>query len=518
MTTVGGTRGRRFAIAVVAGLGLVAIILAGSALRRHWVMPFAKQRVVAMVQERFEGEVEIRQLEISGLLFLRIAGQELTLRSPERRDVPPLFHVRAFTVETSLWGLLRKPPHVNRVQVEGLKITVPPPVPSTRSSLGRKLAAYRIVVGEIVSDDAQLIILPKREGRLPVVFDIHHLVLRSSGSDRAMSFRASLTNPKPLGEIDATGHFGPWVAEEPSLTPVSGDYSFRDADLNTIRGIGGILSSRGTFEGILGRLAVEGETDTPDFSVDIAGNPIPLHTRFSAVVDGTSGDTFLDPVEARLGNSTIIARGGVARTVDPKGRVVALDVNVPEGRIEDLLRLAVKDTAPPMTGPVRLQTTFLLPPGNERIAQRLDLRGDFHLASARFTKLSVRKKLGTLSARGRGKTETEGSEVASDLAGRFQLRNGRLSLSRFTFKVPGATVRLQGHYDLLPGTLDLRGTLALEAKLSETTTGVKSFMLKAIDPWFARKGAGTLLPIQVSGTAKEPQFGVDVGKALRRAD
>ncbi|HXE89760.1 MAG TPA: AsmA-like C-terminal region-containing protein [Terriglobales bacterium] len=509
---------KRLAIAGLLGVILAACVLGTAALHRRWVEPLVKQRLVAILQERFDGDVEIEELRISGLLFLRIDGEGLAMRSRERKDLPPLIRVKAFSVETGLLALLRTPPHVDRVRIEGLEITVPPRSQPGGSSLGKRLAGYRIAVQEIVSDNAQLTILPKREGKLPIVFDLHHVLLRSSGSGRPMSFRASLTNPKPAGEIEATGYFGPWEAEDPSLTPVSGEYSFRDADLNTIRGIGGILASTGKFEGILGRLAVQGETDTPDFSVDVGGNPVPLHTRFSAVVDGTSGDTLLDSVEARLGNSTILANGLVARTAEPRGRVVALDVSVPEGRIEDLLRLAVKDSTPPMTGPVRLQTQFLLLPGSERIAQRLNLSGRFHLASARFTKLSVRKKVETLSLRGQGKTEEEGSEVASDLEGRFQLKNGTLSISRLRFQVPGATVRLRGHYSLLEGTLDLRGTLALQAKLSQTTTGVKSFLLKAVDPWFSRKGAGTLLPIEVSGTAKNPQFGVDVGKALRRTD
>jgi len=39
------------------------------------------------------------------------------------------------------------------------------------------------------------------------------------------------------------------------------------------------------------------------------------------------------------------------------------DVTMDDARIEDMLRLAVKTPAPPMTGSLKLTTTLVLPPG-----------------------------------------------------------------------------------------------------------------------------------------------------------
>ena len=100
------------------------------------------------------------------------------------------------------------------------------------------------------------------------------------------------------------------------MTPLGADYTFADANLDTIKGIGGILSSKGRFHGVLERIRVEGTTDTPDFRVDIAGQPVHLQTRFAAVVDGTNGNTWLEPVEATLlrRTSSPAARSCAART------------------------------------------------------------------------------------------------------------------------------------------------------------------------------------------------------------
>jgi hypothetical protein len=39
-------------------------------------------------------------------------------------------------------------------------------------------------------------------------------------------------------------------------------------------------------------------------------------------------------------------------------------------------------------------------------------------------------------------------------------------------------------------------------------SGWKSWFLKPIDPFFAKHGAGTELPIRITGTRSEPHFGL----------
>ena len=60
---------------------------------------------------------------------------------------------------------------------------------------------------------------------------------------------------------------------------------FDHADLNTIKGIAGTLSSEGEFSGKLAEIDVRGKTSTPNFSIDVGGRPVPLQTEFHAVVE-----------------------------------------------------------------------------------------------------------------------------------------------------------------------------------------------------------------------------------------
>ena len=59
----------------------------------------------------------------------------------------------------------------------------------------------------------------------------------------------------------------------------------------------------------------------------------------------------------------------------------------------------------------------------------------------------------------------------------------------------------------------------MQAKLSQTVTGAKSFFLKAVDPFFKGKnGEGTSLPIKIAGTKDHPSFALDLRDKNNRVD
>ena len=257
-------------------------------------------------------------------------------------------------------------------------------------------SAKNLRIASVSCDNAQLVILTNKPGKTPLTFDIASLRMRTNGPGKGMSYTAKLTNPKPVGEIEATGEFGPWDRDDPRQTPVSGRFTFANADLSTIHGIGGILSSHGTFAGPLERLEVRGSTETPDFQVSTGQHPVPLHTDYEATVDGTTGDTYLHPVRARLLGSTIIANGSVVRQ-PAGGHLITLDLASSGAQLEDLLRVAVKNDPPAMTGPVSFAAKFVLPPGKRTIADRLLLNGTFQQSQAHLTDAEAQEKLDRLS-------------------------------------------------------------------------------------------------------------------------
>lgn len=493
-----------------------------------------RRRVEKTLADRFDAEVSLRELHVSLLPAPRVDGAGLVLVPRDRKDVPPLLSVSRFAATGSWWGLIGRPRRVRDVRLDGLRVTIAPKKGDTGTRtaerggcLGERRAAKAsgsrpdhsspVLVERLTAPGAEIVLLPRDAGKQPRRFSTASLNVRNITLDQPLDFDAVLTNPVPKGVIDARGRFGPWVADDPGMSAVDGTFTFARADLGTIKGIGGTLTSSGRFTGVLQQILVSGSTDTPDFSLETADRPLPLHTEFEACVDGTDGDTYLDSVRARLASSTIDVHGKVEGRVGVDGRSIALEATVADGRIEDFLRLAVKGEPPVMTGDVHLQTSILIPAGDGSVVQRLQLKGQFGLARARFTGPGVQGKIDEFSRRGSGRPEDERvRNVASDLAGRFALAHETLRLDSLAFAVPGARVRLDGTYGLVSERIDFAGTVRLDAKVSEMTTGIQSTLLKAVDALFSRRDAGTVLPITIAGTREHPKYGVDVKGALTR--
>jgi hypothetical protein len=477
----------------------------------------ALERARMLLQSHFHSTVQFSDFRVVLFPRVHLVIDGIVLRHNGRTDIPPLIEIRRVTVDAwpgAFWGHRHE---LKRIRLEGLEIHTPPRIPGgppiihgTNTDLANK---YPVVIDEIDADDALIVLLRKPEDadKPPNEFDIHQLVLKSFSFDRPAAFHGLLTNPKPKGEIDCDGQFGPWNAEDPSRTPASGTYTFQHADLSTLKGLKGILSSEGKFSGPLDYLSVEGTTDTPDFALRTSDHPMALHTDFTALVDGTNGNTTLTNVTARFLHTVIETHGAVVDVLPMvKGRTIILDATSNHARVEDLLALAVKSDRPVMTGTAALQAKILIPEGEEDLVDRLQLQGQFGLGHVKFANPATQQKVDTLSRKGQGRPQdADIFEEVSDFQGRFTVSNAEVTFSDLEFAVEGASVSLKGSYNLDSGELDFLGHLEMDAKLSQTMSGWKSVVLKPFDRFFKGPNGGTLIPIKITGTRENPSFGTD---------
>ena len=498
------------AFAIVAALIFASFVVSSRA--RIWAEEW--------MTHEYNGKVELSAFHVTiPWPLVQCEGENLAFRYHDRQDLPPLIAAKKFTVTTSLWGLLRRSRRIHYLELDGFQMNIPPREVrvgmNMEKNFSRKFPTFRF--DEIVSENAIIRILTKNPAKEPLEFSIEHLRLKTAGPDDVLEFHATLTNHRPPGEIVSSGLFGPWNPETPSLTPVSGKYDFEKADLSVFNGIAGILNSKGNYQGVLEKIQVEGTTDTPDFRLTRAGHAVDLSTSFHATVDGTDGDTYLQPVETHFGKSTLLAEGSVQGAKGQKGKTINLELSADRARIEDLLSLAMRES-PSMSGPVRLKTKFILTPGPQEIPDRLNLDGTFQLGSLHFSSSALQQKVDNLSKRSQGKPNevvspeeaTGTDDVKSEMKGNFRLGKGILSLSELEFEVPAANVQLGGTYTLASEILDMHGTVKMQAKLSQTTTGFKSFLLKFADPIFSKRGSGAVVPIEITGPVQHPHYGLDL--------
>jgi hypothetical protein len=90
------------------------------------------------------------------------------------------------------------------------------------------------------------------------------------------------------------------------------------------------------------------------------------------------------------------------------------------------------------------------------------------------------------------------------------VENGIATFTHLQFSVEGATILLDGSYDLNGGQLNFRGQLRLKAELSQAVGGAKWVFLKPFDPFFKKQGAGVAIPITITGTRENPVFSLSV--------
>lgn len=506
----------RWFIGIVGGV-LVGLWIALATVSRA---PVLQAKLVETLNDNLDADVQLESFTVDSFPTLRIHGDNLKLRLKDQQQPAPFIEVAHFEVRGGLFGLLHKQRRFTSVALEGLRITIPPRTPDDKEAGKKTTSALDegpVIIDHLVAEDAQLIIVPKDPRKEPKIWAIHFLDLESVGFNRAMPFQATLTNPIPKGEIEARGTFGPWKKRDPGLTPLNGKYTFDHANLDTIKGIGGILSSTGEFSGQLEEIDVKGTTKTPDFTIDVGGAPVPLETTFHAVVDGTNGNTYLKQVDAKLDQTTINASGAIESQPGVKGRSVNLDVKIPDGRVQDVLRLAVKAKQPVMLGRLALQAKLVLPPGHQPVADRLNLDGRFALENAHFTDPDVQEQIKMLSRRAQGKKPDEAiGRVDSDMRGRFVLRDGTIRFNPFAFDVTGAEVVLNGAYGMRSEQVDFTGTFKMDAPISKAMGGgIKGFFLKPFDPIFRKDGKGAVLPITIKGPREKPKFGLQWGKVFK---
>ncbi len=530
---------------------LVALAVAVSiALRR--TEPFLRAHIVEALQDRFHARVELDSFHVSLAHGLQAEGHGLRIWPPAQVrgvTVPPaadtsgpLISLDEFRFHTPLRFEPGKPFHIGLVELNGMDIHVPPKSHFGRmagdtkpSSPSASASLITFALDRIECASAHFVLESSKPGKLPLDFAIARFTLTdvTGGPIRAgsvMHFETDLTNPRPVGIIHSTGNFGPWNDADPGESPIQGQYQFDHADLASFKGIAGILSSTGKYQGTLRDLIVDGETDTPDFRLVRFGNAMPLHTHFHARVDATNGDTWLEPVDAMLGRSHFTAQGQVVRVIVPdpatgqptsKGHDIALNVDIGQGHIEDFLHLASRSSTPLLTGSLTMKAALHIPPGPQPVHKRLMLKGVFNLDQVRFASDKIQGRITDLSLRGQGLPHeiksADPNLVRSTMQGNFQMAEAVITLPALTYTVPGATIQLKGAYGTEGGTLDFAGAAKLNATVSQMVGGVLGVLLKPADRVFKKDGAGTEVPIRISGTRESPQFIVEFDRLRHKS-
>ena len=521
-------RGRLLAVALLLPLGLG---IAGEMLV-HRAGPMLRQRLIDALSIRFHSRVELDALDVSLLHGLEVSGRGLRIGAPQPSTgitdpaAPPLVTVALFSFHTGLRSLFERPLRIGTVHVSGLDIRIPPHglhAEPEDDAQRRRAAQMQVAVDRLSIRDSRLLLENGDPARMPKVFDLRSIDLEGVSQDTSVRYDAILVNALPRGDVHVQGSFGPWISASPGATPLDGRYTFEHADLSAIHGISGMLRSTGEFRGQLHRLEVNGSTETPDFALETARQPMALRTSFHATVDGTTGDTLLEPVQGRLRNSAFTCRGLIVNEKG-KGHVIDLTVDVPNGFVQDFLALAVKTRPVLLSAQMTTSAQLHLRPGRESLMQRLAVHARFSLRQIHLANPAFQQKVDQLSLRAQGLPAQAAyaaahpgpAVVSSGMSGQLELSGGRMNFDTLNYTVPGAEIQMQGVYSLDGDQFDFHGKVRTQAQASGMVQSWwQQILLHAVDTYLSRNGAGVEIPFTVHGTRSVPQFSLDFNQFLR---
>jgi len=485
-------------------LGGTALLFGLILLPKYW--PFSQAKIIHNLEESTSSRVQIASFHKTFFPRAGCVAEGVTFRVDGASNSIPLISIQKLTIQTSFMGLLHK--HISSITADGTKIVIPQV--GDRTGWPKSRNPSDIVIDELISDGAEITISARDPHSAPLRFEVHQFAFHDLGGDAPMSFYSAFTNPEPPGEIQVSGQVGPWSASLPQ-TSIQGSYRFTKANLAAFGGIQGTLFSVGKFRGTIQNIGVDGTTDVPDFGVTRVGHKVHLATRFQASVNGTNGNVILRSVNAMLGGTPIVSAGDIAPVTAGQSKTALINSTVREGHIQDLLYLFAKSPRPPLSGIVNFRVATKIPPDDRPFLRKVVLQGDFGIGGARFTSNKTQGSLNKLSAQAQGQKENvDPDSVVSDLKGHVTLTDGTASFSNLSFRVPGALAKMHGTYNLLNKRIDLHGILLMEATLPQATSGVKSFLLKALDPFLKKNHrGGAKIPIKITGTYDRPSYQSD---------
>jgi hypothetical protein len=488
--------------------GAIVIVLAAIffvELNAHW--PYRYRNVKPLLEDVFASHITIARYHRIYFPHPGFVADGLTLRRKNAPDIPPIGTAKQLTVRGNWLDLLFFRKRVRLVDVEGLHVVLPAP--------GSRASKEDFPAGSSADFAGPSTIVETLEMRNAILdiqhtdgpqssYPIHDLTIHNVHEGEAAGFVVDMQNAKPTGRIQARGSFGPLNPKNLGATPLSGEFSFSDANLGEIGQLHGTLSARGKFSHSLASIEATASSDTPNFAV-ARGRPARVTGQVQCTVNGLNGDIVLHTIEVHTGETTIKAGGHI--TGSPK--TTYLEMQVTKGRAQDLMQPFMHSRAP-IVGPVWLTSNARIAPAypGTHFMQRLTVEGTFTVPAERLTNQHTETTLSAFSARAQGAGSGKGSpgnpestdaDVLSSLTGHVTIRNGVLTTQHVAFTTPGASADLNGTYAFANGAAHLTGDLRTEASLSHTATGFKSVLLKPLNPFFRRKHAGAQLPIAVTG-------------------
>ena len=481
----------------------------------YW--PFTRQALIDTLQERSLRTVTVGRFRRTYFPPGCVAEQIRFLRF-RHKDQPPLITIRKLTISTTYPMLFTFRHRIGTVRVDGLSLVVPARVPAGAPSpvmpLTYSNSKNSMPIDNLYADGAFLEFYRESNPR-PLRIVIHKLAIHNISPHSALTYKVRLYNSEPPGTITSEGTFGPWDPKNTGSVPVHGTFHYDEANLAFFKELAGTLFAQGKFDGDLSRINVNGALNVRDFTVRGTSHKRRLGVNYQVDVNATNGDIDLTNVDAAFDRTKLSVTGSITGVEGHPNKDLSLDISTRQARIEDLMNLFISDGQPPMTGNLVAHLQVHVPANRDSFVRAMTANGAFGLGRGKFTDSQTEQGLTRLSESAQNgepdKSENPATAL-SDLKGRFTVSEGIAHLSHVDFHVPGARALLDGQYNLIDYQTEMRGLLITKGNVSAATTGVKSFLVKVLSPFFKRWHQQKVVPFKITGSYGHANVSLDLDR------
>jgi hypothetical protein len=488
---------------IAAGI-VLALIIAVALLAPHW--PFSEHSIRRDLELGTSAAISFGKFHTTWFPHPGCIAQDVTLRNAETGE--RIGTIQRMQIVGTYSSLIRKRKRLLSFEADHVHVTASnnelPLHPSGAHS-------KEIELDEFVLRDAILDVV--RSPNRKLTFAAPQLIIKDLGYPKPGSFSVQVNVPLPEMTVESAGKFGPLVRGNIDSTPVSGYFRVGRGTLATFDALRGKILANGNFAGNFGAVDVNGEAASPDFALSKVDHALSLTTRFRAQVTIRNAEIKFRSLDAELGKTHILGAGAISPVQQDAPGFLNLDLTAPSGTVNDLLWLFSKAPEPGMIGPIRFHTIAALSRRPEHFLQEIQLNGKFVINNARFSSPATQTKLEKLSKRAEGHPDQPPTYTpVSLLSGSVDLHGGVAYLSNVLFQVDGADANGGGTFDVEDKKVDLNGKLRMRAELGDTTKGFKGALLKLISPFYKKHGAGSDVPVSITGTSSHPKFAVHLMK------
>jgi hypothetical protein len=487
-----------FAVLVLALAG-VAVMLT------YW--PFRYRQVHPLLEHTFRSRVTVKRFHRTYFPHPGYVAEGVTFHRYGDTQIPPLATLDRMTVVGSWTNLIFHPHELHEIRLDGLHVQIPPPGTKARKldfDGGVVASSQQTIAIETVVADGTTLDSLDNNGAPPLRLQFPSLQVHNVHQGQPLSFFARVLIPEPQGIVLANGSIGPFRSNDYGATPLSGTYSLKNADLSKVHGISGHAAATGRYSGTFSGIETFGHLGIPDFRAASA-HKVRVDAAYRVLVNGTNGDVVIQNIEARTGKSLITASGSVVG----KPNKVNLTIATKDSRVQDLLKIVEQDE-PSVLGRASFHAAVTLNNGPGEFLQRLGLNGEISLAQISFVKPDKQHDMNSFAARVQKNppsgSKSDPAQVTAAASSQTTFQQGTAYFPDVHVTLPGADAHLRGTFNLMSTRIHLTGKADLQRDISRAATGWKSALFKPLIPFFRHKGAGAIISVAVTGTAKQPKL------------